>query len=123
LVNFQGSHYADPLLNWRDPIGITDLEFLSSSKLGPTYQNNLFVGDINNGNLYYLPLNVDRTGFVLTHPGLGDLIVDNSQEADAIIIGSGFSGITDLLTGPDGLMYILSYGNGNIYRISQAPLD
>ena len=60
LVNFPGSHYSDPLLNWRQPIGITDSEFLSSPLLGQTYLNNLFVGDINNGNLYFLTLNVQE---------------------------------------------------------------
>jgi len=121
LVNYPGSHYSDPSLNWRQPIGITDLEFLSSQKLGPSYRNNLFVGDINNGNLYFLTLNAARTGFVLNHPGLSDLIIDDSEERASIILGSGFSGITDILTGPDGLLYVLSYGGGMIYRITQSP--
>jgi glucose/arabinose dehydrogenase len=121
LVNFPGSHYSDPLLNWRSPIGITDLEFLSSPLLGPTYLNNLFVGDINNGNLYFLKLNGARNGFVLSHPGLSDLIVDDSQELASITIGSAFSGITDILTGPDDLLYVLSYGKGAIYKITPSP--
>ena len=33
---------------------LTDLEFLNSTALGLEYAYNLFVGDINNGNLYYL---------------------------------------------------------------------
>jgi glucose/arabinose dehydrogenase len=120
LVNFPGSHYADPSLNWRQPIGITDLEFLSSPQLGPSYQNNLFVGDINNGNLYFMTMNAARNGFLLGgHPGLSDLIVDNSQELESIKLGDGFAGITDILTGPDGLLYIISYGDGEIYRITQ----
>ena len=90
LVNFPGSHYADPLLNWRTPVGITDLEFISSQQLGPSYQNNLFVGDINNGNLYFLTLNPARNGFVLNQPGLSDLIVDNSQERRINHIGKRF---------------------------------
>jgi aldose sugar dehydrogenase len=121
LVNFPGSHYADPLLNWRQPIGITDLEFISSQQLGPSYQNNLFVGDINNGNLYFLTLNPARDGFILNQPGLSDLIVDNTQELASITLGNGFSGITDIQTGPDGLMYVLSFGSGKIFRIAQSP--
>jgi glucose/arabinose dehydrogenase len=121
LVNFPGSDYADPVLNWRQPIGITDLEFLSSSELGSPYNNDLFVGDINNGNLYHFNLNAPRTGFILSHPGLSDLIVDNSQELASITLGSGFAGITDILTGPDGLLYILSFSDGKIFRIIQTP--
>ena len=121
LVNFPGSHYRDPILNWRQPIGITDLEFLSSPYLGPSYQNNLFVGDINNGNLYFLTLNAARSGFILNNAGLSDSIVDNSQEMDSITLGTGFSGITDIFTGPDSLLYVLSYGNGEVYRITTSP--
>ena len=40
-----------------------------------------------------------------------------------IALGTGFGGITDIETGPDGFMYILtldreSNGKGNIYRIT-----
>jgi glucose/arabinose dehydrogenase len=116
LVNFPGSHYADPALSWRTPIGITDLEFFSSSQFGPFYQNNLFVGDFNNGTLYFLQLNAGRNGFVLSHPGLNDLVVDNSQELESITFGTGFPGITDILTGPDGMLYVLTFG-GQIFKL------
>ena len=35
---------------------------MKSSKLGATYQNNIFVGDYTNGNLYFFKVNKDRTG-------------------------------------------------------------
>ena len=50
--------------------------------------------------------------------GLSDLVVDNKAELNAVIFGSGFNSITDIKTGPDGLLYVLSFGDGNIYRIS-----
>jgi aldose sugar dehydrogenase len=53
LVNFTGSNYSDPELSWRDPVGLTDIEFFTSSKLGDKYTNNIFVGDVNKGNLYF----------------------------------------------------------------------
>ena len=46
LVNFPNSKYADPVFSWLPSIGITDIEFLNSSKLGDKYANNIFVGDI-----------------------------------------------------------------------------
>ncbi|MBA3750269.1 MAG: PQQ-dependent sugar dehydrogenase [Nitrosopumilus sp.] len=117
LVNFEGSHYADPVLTWLDPPALTDIEFLNSSNLGETYSNNVFVGDNNNGNLYYFKMNPERTGFVLD--GIPDLVVDNEEEQSSIVFGSGFGSITDLETGPDdGYLYILSHGNGIIYRIT-----
>ncbi|VFJ13517.1 PQQ-dependent sugar dehydrogenase [Candidatus Nitrosocosmicus franklandus] len=119
LVSFEGSHYADPVLTWLDPPALTDIEFLNSTSLGESYYNNVFVSDYNNGNLYYFEMNPERNGFVLDT--IPDLIVDNDEEQDSIIFGSGFGSITDLVTGPDdGYLYILSYDNGVIYRITPA---
>ena len=52
LVYLGKSSYAEPKFSWITPIGITALKFLDSDKLGAKYQNNMFVGDINNGLLY-----------------------------------------------------------------------
>jgi aldose sugar dehydrogenase len=121
LVKFPNSKYADPVFSWKEPVAITDIEFMKSSKLGVNYQNNIFVGDINNGNLYFFKVNKDRTGVELDSnqpTGVADLVVDNNDELSSITFGTGFGGITDIQTGPDGLLYILSYNDGNIYRIS-----
>jgi glucose/arabinose dehydrogenase len=116
LVMFAGSHYRDPAFSWRSAQGITDIEFFNSTALGTQYANNVFVGDINNGNLYFFTVNEERTGLSLDSPDLQDLVGDNDGELDAVTIGSGFRGITDIETGPDGNLYILSFG-GNLYRI------
>ena len=121
LVNLPGSYYSDPVFSWYRSIGITDIEFLKSSKLGDKYKNNLFVGDINNGNLYYFGVNESRTGLKLDYnndsKGLKDMVADNKNELSEIIFGSGFKGITDIQTGPDGYLYILAYLDGKLYRI------
>ena len=121
LVNFEGSKYADPVFSWRYEIGITDIEFLNSSKLGQKYTNNIFVGDINYGNLYYFEVNDTRTGIKLnpttTPDGLSDLVADDSRESSSITFGVNFGRITDIETGPDGFLYILSYDEGKLYRI------
>jgi aldose sugar dehydrogenase len=128
LVKLPGSYYSDPVFSWYHAIGITDIEFLKSSKLGDRYKNNMFVGDINNGNLYYFEINNSRTGIKLNdYDGnnegksnssrLRDMVVDNNSKISEISFASGFKGITDLKTGPDGYLYILSYLDGKIYRI------
>jgi aldose sugar dehydrogenase len=134
LVNFPNSKYADPVFSWLPSIGITDIEFLNSSKLGDKYANNIFVGDIGdltNGYLYYFEVNEDRTGMKFdsntrssSQTGLTDFVADNEQEMSAISLGTDFGGITDIETGPDGFLYILtlereSNGEGKIYRITQ----
>jgi glucose/arabinose dehydrogenase len=120
LKIFDGSKYADPIFSWKDPVGLTDLEFLNSTALGLEYAYNLFVGDINNGNLYYFELNDSRTGIKLDDNDLEDLtdqVADDEQQLSGIVFGSGFEeGITDIETGPDGFLYILTF-NGSIYRI------
>jgi glucose/arabinose dehydrogenase len=120
LVSFQGSQYIDPVFSWQIPPAVTDIEFLHSPKLGDKYANNIFVGDYNNGNIYYFEVNKDRSGikFDASQTGLIDLVADNEEELSTIIFGSGFGSITDIATGPDGFFYILSFDDGIIYRIA-----
>ncbi len=118
LVMFEGSHYADPIFSWLRTPAVTDIEIFNSSSLGERYTHNMFVGDFNNGNLYFFPINTNRTGLDLGGiAGLEDLVADNNEELNAVIFGREFSGgITDIETGPDGYLYILTLG-GDLYRI------
>jgi aldose sugar dehydrogenase len=118
LVFFSGSHYADPKFSWFNTVGPTALVFLNSARLGVEYRNDLFVGDINNGNLYRFRVNAARNGFDFTSPGLLDLVADSNAEFQEVLLGTGFGGITDLKVGPDGLLYILSFGLGKIFVVS-----
>jgi glucose/arabinose dehydrogenase len=121
LFIIDGSKYADPVFSWEAPIGVTDLEFFNSTALGLKYANNLFVGDINNGNLYYFEINDNRTGIIRDEndpEDLRDQVADDEDETSEIAFGSGFEGgITDIETGPDGFLYVLTF-NGSIYRIT-----
>jgi glucose/arabinose dehydrogenase len=116
LYQVTGSQYSDPEFSWLNPVGVTAIAFLNSTQLGAQYQNDVFVGDINNGNLYRFEPNATRDGFVL-NGALADLVADDATERDAAVFGSGFGGITDLKVGPDGRLYVLSF-SGKIYAIS-----
>jgi glucose/arabinose dehydrogenase len=118
LVNLPGSKYSDPEFSWRNAIGVTALEFLNSSKLGDNYKNNLFVGDYNNGNLYFFKLNKTRDGieFYKNQTGLSDLVADDPRERSQIVFGTGFDIITDIKTGPDGYLYVVSYSEYSTER-------
>jgi glucose/arabinose dehydrogenase len=125
LVRFPGSHYSDPVFSFAPSLGVTDIQFFNSTKLGAKYTNNVFVGDINNGNLYFFTINKDRTGFVFgqNEQNLLDHVANGEKELSEITLGTGFRGITDIKTGPDGFLYILTFdegadGEGKIYRIS-----
>jgi len=120
LVRFNGSQYADPVFSWLVSEGITDIEFLNSTRLGDQYTNNIFVGNVNNGNLYLFTVNDNRTGLTFDgSSGLADSVADNNAELSAVTFGTGFGEITDIETGPDGYLYILSF-NGSLYRIVPA---
>ena len=132
FVNFGGKgKYSNPEFTWKIPVGVTSIKFLDSDKLGKDYQNDMFVGDIHNGNIYHFEVNENRDGIGIDinqqqQSGLSDLVVDNEDELSAITFGSGFGGITDIETGPDGSLYVLSDADlitdtdddGIIYKIS-----
>jgi aldose sugar dehydrogenase len=124
LVLLNGFRYADPVFSWKIQIGVTDIEFLNTTRLGAELANNILVGDINYGNLYYFKVNSSRTGIELpselgsNNKGLADHVVDDDRELSLITFGTNFGRITDIETGPDGLLYILSYEGGKIFRIS-----
>jgi len=121
LVDFDGKGtYSPPEFTWNKTVGPTALKFLTTDKLGQEYKNDLFVGDINNGNIYHFDLNKDRTELVLTGK-LSDKVANSSAEIDEsdIVFGQGFGGITDIEVGPyDGYLYVVSSKEGKIFRIS-----
>jgi aldose sugar dehydrogenase len=134
LVNFPGSRYADPLFSWATTVAPTDIEFFSSSNLGERYTNSIFVGDITRGNLYHFVVNEFRDGISVDmdrqQSDLSDHVIDNEDELSAMTFGRDFGGITDIETGPDGSLYILSDADlitdtdadGIIYEISSNPV-
>jgi glucose/arabinose dehydrogenase len=123
LVMLNNSYYSDPKFSWFKPIGVTDLEFYNSTKLGDKFSNNVFIGDINAGDLYFFKINDNRSGIGIDppmsgHTDLSDLIADPQDDLSPTLFAKGFSGrITDVETGPDGYLYILTYSDGRIYRI------
>jgi glucose/arabinose dehydrogenase len=119
LVDFVNrGTYSSPELTWDLSVAPTALKFLDTEKLGSEYKNNILVGDINLGNIYYFKLNQDRKSLDLGK-GLTDKIAQTEEELSDVVFGHGFGGITDLEVGPDGFLYVLVYdkNDGRIYRI------
>ncbi|HZB79831.1 MAG TPA: PQQ-dependent sugar dehydrogenase [Nitrososphaera sp.] len=118
LVMFNGeSHYSNPEFTWTEPVDPAALEFLTSSELGEEYENDMFVGDISNGTIYRFELTENRSALALEGT-LDDTIADTPEEAENAVFGTGFGGITDIKTGPDGYLYILSFANGALFRVA-----
>jgi len=118
LVNYNGKgNYSDPEFTWTETVGPTKILFLDSDRLGEKYRNDIFVSDIKYGRIYHFDLNEKRDGLVLSGD-LADKVADSDDEGMKLVFGSGFGGISDMDLGPDGNLYVLSFGNGAIYKIS-----
>ncbi len=122
LVGFNGKgKYSEPELTWKgNGSGFTALKFFDSDMLGERYANDIFVGDVHNGNLYQFELSGSRNQIILDGPH-SDKVVDNKEEVENAIFAQGFTGgITDLEVGEDGYLYVVSgiwSDQGKIYRL------
>jgi glucose/arabinose dehydrogenase len=119
MVTFDGNgKYEEPKLVWERSAGLTSIVFLDSDKLGTQYKNDIFVGDVHNGRIYHFKLNDERNDLILPEV-LADRYIKNPVNFGAgdIVFGEGFGGITDLTVGPDGYLYIVSIGQGKVFRI------
>ena len=122
LEDFDGKgHYSDPKLVWVNTAGPTAIKFLNSAKLGSSYENDMFVGDVHNGRIYHFDLTPDRKDLILPQE-LASRVIEkpSSPGVSSIVFGEGFAGITDLEVGPDGNLYAVSIGLGSIFQISPA---
>ena len=124
LVYFNGKgHYRSPEFTWDKSVAPTALLFLDSDKLGSQYQNDMFVGSVDNGRIFHFDLNDNRDGLLLKG-NLTDKIATDMTEYRDILFAEGFSIITDLKEGPDGYLYVVSglkqsksENLGAVYRI------
>jgi glucose/arabinose dehydrogenase len=118
LVDFGGKgKYSDPEFEWVDTVAPTAITFLNSDKLGVQYENDIFVGSVKGGRIFNFDLNDDRTELVLDNP-LDDKVADTNDELEDVTFANDLGTITDIEVGPaDGYLYVVSFGNGAIYRI------
>jgi glucose/arabinose dehydrogenase len=126
LISFSSrSHYEDPKFSWATPVAPTAMQFMTSTRLGKQYKDELFVGDVHGGKLFHFDLTHTRRSLSLKG-ALADRVADNSAdhlfaEQSPIVLGDGFGTITDLVNGPGG-MFAVSYTSGAVYRVTTAPL-
>jgi aldose sugar dehydrogenase len=116
--------YSDPEFVWNVTVGVTDIEFFNSDKLGEQYKNDMFVTSIVDENLYRFELNEDRTELLLCGL-LADKIANKPIEEEQSVIAHGFGSITDIETGPDGYLYLAAIkeyypdfdGSATVYKV------
>jgi aldose sugar dehydrogenase len=119
--------YSDPDFVWNTTVGVTDMEFLDSDKLGEQYKYDIFVADIENENLYRFELKEDRTQLLLCGV-LADKIANNPFQQEQSVVAHGYGSITDIETAPDGYLYLTAIKDyypevdsfGTVFRVIPA---
>jgi uncharacterized protein YjbI with pentapeptide repeats len=114
-----GYEYSDPEFSWERTVAVTSIHFIQSP-LFPEYENSVLIGSFAGGILYKFELNENRDGFRFDNNELKDLVLNKEDSPNEIIFGAGFAGITDIKEGPDGSIYVVTIGDGKIFRISPA---
>ena len=74
------------------------------------------------GHLFHLNLTGNRRKVGVADPRLEDRVADNLckfdiTESESLLIGSNFGIGTDIQTGPNGNLFVVSLTNGAIYEI------
>lgn len=112
LVDLNGTgKYSKPEFAWNYSVGPTAIKFLKSDKLGKQYENDLFVSDFHEGNIYHFDLNKDRKALFFNKSAT-EKISEFSSQLENNTFARGFGGITDMQVGPDGYLYVLATSFG-----------
>ena len=72
--------------------------------------------------MFHFNLTGNRRKIAVDDPLLEDRVADNlfkfdTTESETLLFGSGFGVATDIKTGPNGNLYVVSLTNGAIYEI------
>jgi aldose sugar dehydrogenase len=126
LFVLSGSHYSDPEFSWKFAVAPAAIGFLSGQALGPQFDGDLFVGASNptlaGGYLFHFNLTGNRQKIAVDDPRLEDRVADNTAkyditESESLLIGRDFGVATDIQTGPNGNLYVVSLSQGSVYEI------
>jgi aldose sugar dehydrogenase len=126
LFVLPGSRYSAPEMSWKFEVAPGGIGFVSSDALGRQYRGDLIVGAartfLEGGHLFRLNLTGNRRNIAVDDPRLADRVADNINkweitESETLLFGRNFGIGTDVQTGPNGNLFIVSLSNGAIYEI------
>jgi glucose/arabinose dehydrogenase len=128
LFMLPGAHFSDPELSWKFELAPGGIGFLDSNALGREYRRDLFMGGsrdfLEGGHLFRVELTGNRRAVEADDPRLQDGVADNVNkweitESESLLFGRNFGVGTDVQTGPNGHLYVVSLSHGAIYEIQR----
>jgi len=126
LFMLPGAHYSAPEFSWKFEVAPGGIGFVKGRALGPQFEGDLFVAAarpfLQGGHLFRLNLTGNRRKVAVDDPRLEDRVADNLHkweitESESLLVGRNFGVGTDVQTGPNGHLYVVSLSNGAIYEI------
>lgn len=121
-----GAHYSDPEFSWKWEVAPAGIGFVEGRGLGPQFAGDLFVGAatplLEGGYLFRFDLTGNRRKIAVDDPRLEDRVADNLAkheitESETLLVGRNFGVATDVETGPNGNLYVVSLTRGAVYEI------
>ena len=136
MVMLPGAQYSDPEFSWKFEVAPAAIGFMNGGGIGPQYDGDLFVGAarpfLEGGFLWHFNLTGNRRKIAVDDPRLEDRVADNLDkpsatdpaaneraivESESLLFGRNFGVGTDIKTGPNGNLFVVSLSNGAIYEI------
>ena len=129
LFMLPGARYSDPEFSWVWEVAPGGMGFVKSRALGGQFAGDLVMGaatpNLAGGYLFRFDLTRDARRIAVGDLRLTDRVADNLAkheitESESLLIGRDFGVVTDVETGPDGNLFVISLTHGAIYEISRA---
>jgi len=126
LFMLPGARYSDPEFSWKYEVAPAGIGFVRGRALGPQYDGDLIVGAARDllfsGHLFRFNLTGNRRKIAVDDPRLEDRVADNLAkhditESESLLFGENFGVGTDIQTGPNGNLYVVSLTHGAVYEI------
>jgi aldose sugar dehydrogenase len=126
LFMLPGARYSAPEFSWKFEVAPGAIGFVDGRGLGPQFAGDLFVAGarpfLEGGHLFHFNLTGNRRSVAVDDRRLRDLVADNLHkweitESESLLIGRNFGVGTDMHTGPNGNLFVVSLSNNAVYEI------
>lgn len=126
LFMLPGARYSDPEFSWKWEVAPGGIGFVNGRGLGPQFAGDLFMGAatpvLQGGYLFHFNVTGNRRSIGVDDPRLEDRVADNLAkheitESESLLIGRNFGVVTDIETGPNGNLFVVSLTRGAVYEI------